>query len=71
MRPSKFPIIWAESWSEYPLEYRPGIIGAGVIIEEAPELAEYLDTSTREQVRKIARTVGRYLKQLERADHDY
>jgi hypothetical protein len=58
-------------WSEYPLDYRPGLGGAGNIIEEAPELGEYLNTLTREQVRKIALTIGRYIKQLEGAGHDY
>lgn len=61
----------AESWSEYPLDYQPGLGGAGSIIEESPELAEYLDTLSRNQVRKIALTLGRYTKQLERAGFDY
>jgi hypothetical protein len=61
----------AESWSEYPLDYRAGLGGAGAIIEEAPDLAEYLNTLTREQVRKIAQTIGRYVKQLERAGYAY
>jgi len=61
----------AASWSEYPLDYRPGLGGAGNIIEEDAELEEYLNTLTREQVRKIAATIGRYTKQLERAGHDY
>ena len=61
----------AATWSEYPLEYSPGLGGAGNIIEEAPDLEEYLNTLTREDVRKIAQTLGRYTKQLERAGHDY
>ena len=61
----------AESWSEYPLDYRPGLSGAGSIIEESEELREYLDSLSREQVRKIAQTIGRYIKQLERAGYEY
>lgn len=61
----------AVSWSEYPLDYRAGLGGAGNIIAEDEELREYLDGLSRDEVRKIAATIGRYIKQLERAGHDY
>lgn len=57
----------AESWSEYPLDYRAGLGGAGNIIEEDEELRGYLNSLSREQVREVAETIGRYIKQLERA----
>jgi hypothetical protein len=61
----------AVTWSEYPMDYQAGLGGAGNIIEESLELEEYLNTLTREEVRKIAATIGRYTKQLERAGYDY
>lgn len=62
----------AASFSEYPLGYTTGASGAGsIIIEEAEELRAFLDSLSRDDVRKIAATIGRYLKQLERAGYDY
>ena len=61
----------AVSWSEYPLNYRAGLGGDGNIIEEAEELRAFLDSLSREEVRRIAATIGQYLKQLERAGYDY
>lgn len=61
----------AENFSENPMDYQPGVSGPGAIIEDSPELAEYLDTLTREQLRIVADTLSRYLDKLKNAKLDY
>ena len=63
----------AMTWSEYPLDYQPGVSGAGAIIseEENAELFAYLQQFSREELRVIAAKLGRYIEWLKQEGVDY
>lgn len=63
----------ASNWSEYPMGYKPGLGGAGSIIEEEQnmEVCDFLSQFDRETIRTFAAKLERYTSLLKHAKRDY